>query len=300
MRAVVVTGVSSGIGQGIARVLLRHGVHVFGSVRSDSDAARSSAEFGTGFTPLVLDVRDEPATRRAADLVRAKLQGQTLWGLVNNAGVGFKGPLLHEPLDEIQQVLDVNLLGPLKLIRAFAALLGADPTLAGSPGRIINVSSVAGVMTTPYTGAYCAAKFGLEGLSGSLRIELARYGIAVIVAAPGVYRSALGSKSGNGSPERYDATDFGPSYRRFLQDFSKWEARGWPPERFGEALWEILSCKRPRARYFVGQFPFRIIFALRHLLPTGVMDRILGAETLDRSKSRANRADALPTHRSRA
>jgi NAD(P)-dependent dehydrogenase (short-subunit alcohol dehydrogenase family) len=173
----------------------------------------------------------------------------------------------------------VNLLGPLKVIRAFAALLGADRSRAGPPGRIVNVSSIAGVLATPYTGAYCAAKFGLEGLSRSLRIELARYGIPVVVAAPGVYRSALGSKSGGGSPELYDGTDFGPSYRQFLRTFEGWEARGWPPERFGEAVWEILSVNRPRARYFIGQFPFRIFLALQQLLPTRSMDRLLGAET---------------------
>ncbi|HEX2619041.1 MAG TPA: SDR family NAD(P)-dependent oxidoreductase, partial [Phototrophicaceae bacterium] len=87
MPAVVVTGVSTGIGYGITCVLIKQEFQVFGSVRKQADADRLKAEFGDNFTPLIFDVTDEQAVRRGADLVREQLKGQTLFGLVNNAGV---------------------------------------------------------------------------------------------------------------------------------------------------------------------------------------------------------------------
>src|SRR5262249_659651 len=102
MKGVVVTGVSTGIGWGTAKVLIRHGIHVFGSVRKQGDAERLAAEFGAAFTPLLFDVTDEMAVQAAAQLVRERLGGETLFGLVNNAGIATAGPLMHQPIEEIR------------------------------------------------------------------------------------------------------------------------------------------------------------------------------------------------------
>jgi len=280
MRAVIVTGVSSGIGRGIAQVLMGRGLHVFGSIRSPADASRLALEWRTGFTPLLFDVRDDEAIARAAEIVRARLDGERLAGLVNNAGVGYKGPLLHQPWEEIERLITVNLLGPVRVTRAFAPLLGADRTLTGPPGRIINVSSVGGRVPTPFTGAYCASKAAIENLSSCLRAELAHYGVKVIVLAPGVIRSALGANSGDEVPQRFDHTDYGPSYRHMLQRFETWQARAWPPERIGTTVWHALNVRTPRPRYFVGQFPFRVLFALQRMLPDRAFDRLLASSVV--------------------
>src|SRR4051794_13540836 len=108
MKAVVITGISSGIGYETAKLAIEQGMHVFGSVRRDDDAARLSAEFGNNLTPLLFDVRDEAALARAASSVREVLAGDTLFGLVNNAGIGLAGPVLHQPLDEFRAVMDTN------------------------------------------------------------------------------------------------------------------------------------------------------------------------------------------------
>jgi NAD(P)-dependent dehydrogenase (short-subunit alcohol dehydrogenase family) len=130
---------------------------------------------------LLFDVRDEAALARAAGSVRAVLDGHTLLGLVNNAGIGPAGPLLHQPVDEVRAVLDTNLLGPLLVSRAFAPLLGAKSDAAsssrGRKGRIVNISSIAGKVGQPFAGAYAASKHALEGLSDVMRRELALYGI---------------------------------------------------------------------------------------------------------------------------
>src|SRR5512142_2447561 len=113
MRSVVVTGVSTGIGWGTVKVLIQKGFRVFGSVRKSQDAERLSKEFGENFIPLIFDVTDEPAVQAAAQKVREQLNGETLFGLVNNAGIAVPGPLLHLPTKDFQHQLDVNLVSVL-------------------------------------------------------------------------------------------------------------------------------------------------------------------------------------------
>src|SRR5471032_2225886 len=144
MRSVVITGASTGIGWATAKLLLDRGFRVFGSVRKQADAERLKSEFGVHFTPLLFDVTDEAAVLAAAREVRAALGGETLTGLVNNAGIAVAGPVLELSADEFRRQMDVNVIGPIITTQAFAPLLGSDPTLQGPRGRIVMLSSVAG------------------------------------------------------------------------------------------------------------------------------------------------------------
>src|SRR3954465_4257829 len=168
MRSVVITGASTGIGWASARMLLDRGFRVFGSVRKQADADRLNGEFGANFTPLIFDVTDEAAVLAAAREVRSQLDGETLSGLVNNAGIAVAGPVLELAADEFRRQLDVNVIGPVIATQAFGPLLGADPSLQGPPGRIVMISSVAGKNGNPLMSAYCASKHAIEGLSESL------------------------------------------------------------------------------------------------------------------------------------
>ena len=185
MQSVVVTGVSTGIGWGITKVLIEKGFRVFGSVRKTEDAERLSHEFGQQFVPLTFDVTDEPAVQAAAEQVREQLNGEILFGLVNNAGIAVPAPLIHQSTDDFRHQLEVNLVSVLIVTKAFVPLLGADRSLRGKPGRIVNISSVGGRNGGPFLGAYSASKHGLEGFSKSLRRELMLYGIDVIIVGPG-------------------------------------------------------------------------------------------------------------------
>jgi len=176
MRSVVITGTSSGIGWGTAKVLIANGLRVFGSVRKTSDAERLAAEFGERFVPLLFDVTDEAAVKAAAADVRRALAGQRLTGLVNNAGVAVAGPLLELPTEEFRRQIDINLIGVVITTKAFAPLIGTDPQLRGPPGRIVNIGSVGGQIGNPFVAPYNASKFALEGLSESLRRELLLFG----------------------------------------------------------------------------------------------------------------------------
>src|SRR5690242_399236 len=195
MRSVVVTGASTGIGWATAKVLLARGFRVFGSVRKQADADRLKAEFGANFTPLMFDVTDEAAVLAAARQVREALGGETLTGLVNNAGVAVAGPVLELSADEFRRQMDINVIGPVIATQAFGPLLGSDPSLKGPKGRIVMISSVAGKNGNPFSAPYSASKHAVEGLSESLRRELMLFGIDVIIVAPGAVKTPIWSKA---------------------------------------------------------------------------------------------------------
>jgi NAD(P)-dependent dehydrogenase (short-subunit alcohol dehydrogenase family) len=195
MKSVVVTGASTGIGWGCVKILIGAGYRVFGSVRKQADADRLQAEFGPNFTPLIFDVTDQAAVQRGAAVVEKALGGETLLGLVNNAGIAVAGPLLYIGIDELRQQLEVNLIAQLTVTQAFAPLLGADTSRKGEPGRIVMMSSIGGKNAFPFMGPYSASKFGLEGLSESLRRELMVFGIDVIMIRPGAVRTPIWDKA---------------------------------------------------------------------------------------------------------
>jgi NAD(P)-dependent dehydrogenase (short-subunit alcohol dehydrogenase family) len=195
MRSIVITGASTGIGWATAKVLIGRGFRVFGSVRKQADADRLKDEFGANFTPLLFDVTDEAAVLAAARNVREALNGETLAGLVNNAGVAVAGPVFELSVDEFRRQMDINVIGPVIATQAFGPLLGSDPTLKGPKGRIVMISSVAGKNGNPLMAPYCSSKHAVEGLSESLRRELMLYGIDVVIIAPGAVKTPIWSKA---------------------------------------------------------------------------------------------------------
>ena len=279
MQSVVITGVSTGIGWGITKVLIHQGLRVFGSVRKTQDAERLSKEFGENFVPLMFDVTDEPAVQAAAQQVRGQLDGETLFGLVNNAGIAVPAPLIHQPTDDFRKQLEVNLVSVLIVTKAFVPLLGADRSLRGKPGRIINISSVGGKNANPFLGAYAASKHGLEGFSESLRRELMVYGIDVIIIGPGAVATPIWDKGEQTDITPYADTDYVAALRRMQKFMVESGRKGYPPEKVGEVVWRALTIPKPRIRYpVISLRSFRRIMQL--ILPKRMLDRII-ARSLD-------------------
>jgi NAD(P)-dependent dehydrogenase (short-subunit alcohol dehydrogenase family) len=254
--------------------LIQHGFRVFGSVRKTQDAERLSKEFGGGFVPLFFDVTDEAAVQAAAQQVREQLNGETLFGLVNNAGIAVPAPLMHQPTDEFRHQLEVNLVSVLIVTKAFVSLLGADRSLRGKPGRIINISSVGGKIGGPFIGAYSASKHGLEGFSESLRRELMLYGIDVIIVGPGSVTTPIWDKAEQADLSMYAHTEYVEAAKRVQEYMIRDGRRGYPPEKVGEVVWHALTTPYPRVRYAVvpGNFISRLI---PKLLPKRVIDRFI-------------------------
>ena len=274
MQSVVVTGVSTGIGWGTSKVLIQHGFRVFGSVRKPQDAERLSKEFGSNFVPLLFDVTDEPAVQAAAKQVREQLNGETLFGLVNNAGIAVPGPLMHLPTDDFRHQLEVNLVSVLIVTKAFLPLLGTDRSLHGKPGRIINISSVGGQAGGPFLGAYSASKHGLEGFSESLRRELMLYGIDVIIIGPGAVATPIWDKGEQEDLSKYANTDYMTAVQRLQRAMIEGGRKGYPPEKVGEVVLQALTTSKPHVRYAV--IPGNLLRPiLQILLPRRMIDRII-------------------------
>ena len=275
MKSVVVTGVSTGIGRGAALVLARKGWHVYGSVRKPVDGEALQQELGHAFTPLVFDVEDNDAILAAAGQVRTALAGRTLDGLVNNAGASFPGPLLVQSVETFRKQIEINLVGMFAVTRAFAPLLGADPALAGSKGRIVNISSVGGRIGPPFLGAYSASKHAVEGYSESLRRELQLVGIDVIIVGPGAVATAIWDKAEAYPLDDVAGTIWEAPSKAFADYMIKGGREGLPIEALGEVIATALTVPRPKTRYSVMKGRF-LGETLPSLLPRRVVDRLLG------------------------
>jgi NAD(P)-dependent dehydrogenase (short-subunit alcohol dehydrogenase family) len=273
MPSVVITGTSTGIGWGAAKVLIGKGFRVFGSVRKAADAERLKAELGAGFVPLVFDVTDEAAVNAAAGEVRAALNGETLAGLVNNAGIAVSGPFLEISVADFRRQFEVNVMGPVIATRAFAPLLGADPALNGPRGRVVMISSVAGRNGNPLGSPYSASKHALEGLSESLRREFMLFGIDVIVIGPGAVKTAIWGKSEDIDIAAYRNSPFLPAVEKLRAFAQKLAKSGLPPDKIGELIYQVLTLPQPKVRYEITPEPFRML--MMRTLPKRMLDRII-------------------------
>jgi NAD(P)-dependent dehydrogenase (short-subunit alcohol dehydrogenase family) len=273
MRSVVITGASTGIGWACAKYLLEKGFRVFGSVRKQADADRLKAEFGSNFVPLIFDVTDEAAVLAAGREVRAALNGETLAGLVNNAGVAVAGPVLELGADEFRRQMDVNVIGPIISTQAFGPLLGADRSLKGPPGRIVMMSSVAGRNGNPLLSAYSASKHAVDGLSESLRREMMLFGIDVIIVAPGAVKTPIWGKAEEVDISPYQNSPFFPALQKIRKFMLQLAEGGLPAEKIAETVFEALTTASPKVRYQITPDPMRHLITA--LLPKRTVDRII-------------------------
>ena len=275
MKSAVVTGVSTGIGAGIAGELIAAGWQVFGSVRKEADAALARASYGENFVPLIFDTTDEAAVADAVEVVRAGLGGRTLDGLVNNAGIALSGPLLVQPTEEFRQQIEVNLVGPFIVTKAFAPLLGARENAPPKKGRIVNISSVGGRICPPFLGAYAASKHGLEGMSGSLRRELQIYGVDVVIVGPGSVSTPIWDKAESADAGQLAGTIWTKPFTTFMELMIADGRKGFTPRKIGAVVVEALTAAKPKARYapVAGKFAN---WVLPTRLPSRFVDRLIG------------------------
>ena len=274
MKSVVITGASTGIGWATAKLLIDKGYRVFGSVRKQADAERLVGEFGGNFVPLLFDVADEAAVLAAAREVRARLNGETLAGLVNNAGIAVPGPVLELSADEFRRQMDVNVIGPIISTQAFGPLLGTDPQLKGPKGRIVMISSVAGKNGNPLTPAYAASKHAIEGLSESLRREMMLFGIDVIIVAPGPVKTPIWGKGQQDvDMSKYKNSPYLPALQKVSAYMQRLDSIGLPPEKIAEVVYDALTLPNPKVRYQVAPDPMRHL--MTNYLPKRMVDKII-------------------------
>lgn len=248
-RSVVITGASRGLGRSLALSLQAYGFRVFAGVRTEADAAVLSRE---GLVPVQLDVRDPGSVATAVTTVTRATGDQGLAGLVNNAGVLLMGPVEQTPLDAIEDLFQVNFLGPVSMIQQFL------PLLRKARGRIVNISSVNGRLAFPLGGVYSASKFALEALTDALRVELRPWGIAVSLVEPGVTTSEIRVRALEHWVRRHAALPpaeralYEVLFQRFQVMLGQLESTAAGPEDFSQAVVHALTAELPDTRYLAG------------------------------------------------
>lgn len=180
----LITGCSTGIGKALAEACLQQGYQVWATARRPETLEPLVAK---GAIPMQLDVNDSAQLQACAERIRNEAGRLDL--LINNAGYGAMGPVLDADRETLLQQFDTNVFAPLQLVRACADLLRE------AKGLVVNIGSVSGVTTTPFSGVYCASKAALHALSEALRMELHPFGIQVLTVQPGAIASDFGNNA---------------------------------------------------------------------------------------------------------
>lgn len=247
-RTVLITGTSTGIGYGAVKALAAAGHRVIATVRAVEDAERLRRELGENVHPVLCDVTQPNHVAALPAQVKKVSENGWLDALVNNAAIELIAPAELQPMGEVRAQFETNVFGLIAVTRALLPLLGTDPSARGHRGRIINVSSVGGVLALPLLSAYAATKFAVEGYSHSLRRELRMFGIDVVILGPGAVKSEIWNKHLVGAP-RYDGTRYEASMAKIKAMMETAERSALAAEAAGDFIRTIVEVRRPKTRY---------------------------------------------------
>jgi NAD(P)-dependent dehydrogenase (short-subunit alcohol dehydrogenase family) len=271
--AVLISGASRGIGRATALRLARSGWDVYATVRRATDGEALVAEAGSGITALELEVTSAEQIAALENSLPARLDA-----LVNNAGIVVSGPLESLSTEQLREQFEVNVIGAVALTNLVL------PRLRESRGRLVFVSSLSGIVSTPMTGAYNASKFALEALADAWRLELRRWGIEVVLIEPAMTDTDLWRQA----PETLERDEAGMSaehrelYSEHLAGMRKTIPRiqkmAKPVDGVATAIERALTASRPKARYAIGA-DVKVQAALSAVTPTRVKDGAFGLMT---------------------
>ncbi len=271
MKTILITGCSSGIGYDAAHGLAARGWRVLATCRQATDCARLQAE---GLDSFVLDYADEASIAAAVDQIMAR--GGRLDALFNNGAFASPGLVEDLPRDALRAIFEVNLFGYHDLTRRVLPLMRAQ-----GAGRIVNCSSVLGIVGAEWRGAYVATKFAMEGLSDVLRLEMRGTGVKVILIEPG----PIGTKIRVNAQAHFErwidwqnsarAADYAIFRARLYDTSGKKDRFELPCSAVTKALIHAVESPRPKARYYV-TLPAHIAALARRILPTRGLDWLVG------------------------
>ncbi len=269
-KSVLITGCSSGIGSCVAKGLKERGYRVFATARKMEDVERLHAE---GFESLQLDLDDSNSIQNAVDQVTKATNGQ-LYALFNNGAYGQPGAVEDLNRATLRAQFETNLFGTVELTNRIIPLMRAQ-----GRGRIIQNSSVLGLVVLPYRGAYNASKFALEAITDTLRLELHGSGVFLSLIEPGPIESRFRNnafkayqrnidKAQSVHREHYEVTEARLTKEGPAVPFTL------PPEAVLKQVIHALESTRPKVRYYV-TLPTYLLATLRRLLPFRLLDRLL-------------------------
>jgi len=240
-RAVLVTGASSGIGRRITERLASRGFFVYAGARSQKDLDELSKIANVQSVRLDVTV---PSDISAA-VATVRKAGRGLYGVVNNAGVVVVAPLIEAEEKELDYIFNVNIYGPYRITKAFA------PLLLESKGRVVNISSLNGIVTSPMIGAYSMSKHAIEAFGDGLAAELRPFGVRVSLIEPGNYGTEIGRNLlAHMDTSIVKGSRFETPMRATINSMSQFENNP-QPDDVADAVFDALTNERPRMRYLV-------------------------------------------------
>lgn len=259
-KVVLITGASSGIGKAIGEYLHHKGYTVIGTSR-DANKYASSA-----FQLIDLDVRDSESISIAVQktiTIAGKIDV-----LINNAGVGITGPLEEIPTSEIKNNFEINLFGPIEVMKAVLPYMREQKS-----GLIINITSIAGYMGLPFRSVYSASKGALELITEALRMEVKSFGVHITNIAPGDFATNIAA--GRFHAPLVSNSAYAKSYGKTLEMMDEHVDSGSNPQQMAEAVYKIITSDNPRIHYKVGAFMQKFSIILKRILPDTIYERML-------------------------
>jgi len=252
-KVILISGISSGFGKESARLLSAAGHKVYGTVRSDCETDMS-------VNILKMDLTDTESIHKAVETV-IKNEGK-IDVLINNAGMHSAGPVETTPEEFIKLQIDTNFLGMVRLTRAVLPHMREQ-----NGGLIISLSSIGGLMGLPFHSFYSACKFAIEGFSESLRMEVARFNIKVVLINPGDFNTNNTSARRKFLAPTSPEDPYNKQFMTALAIMEKNELAGKKPVFLARKIIRIVECRNPKQRYIIGAIHEKLAARLKYFLP---------------------------------
>ncbi len=277
MKYVVITGISSGIGSYLIKLISAQGYQVIGTYRSiqhiDPLLIRQD-----NIHLVRMDLSDEASIENAFFEINKITGTHGLYGLINNAGIAVPGPISHLSMTDLKNQFQVNLFGQVKVIQLSFELLKRY----GNGARIINISSVSGLFAAPFLGAYASSKYALEGLSDSLRRELKPMNIKVIVIEPGPLKTRIWKKHLD-LAEAFKNSPYSTYLDKARETILETERNAQPVEVMEIPVLHALQSENPKRRYLIHKNKMRFLL-LTKLLPVPLIDFLVHRNLISRKR----------------
>lgn len=270
-KVVLITGASSGIGRATAELLMKKGFHVYGTSRKASGniEENETSEISTGgfVRMLQMDVADEASVKGAIESV-ISTEGH-IDVLVSNAGTGVAGAIEDVSMEEARTQFEINFFGTLRVVKAVLPLMRNQ-----GYGKIIAISSVAGVISIPYQAHYSSSKYAVEGLIEALRYEVRPFGISACLVEPGDTRTGFTQSriTAKGANEK---SPYNEKFTRSLARMERDEQNGASPSSVAGVIYKMIKRKKPPVRTTVG-LQYKTIFFLKKILPGSILEKVVG------------------------
>ena len=260
-KIILITGVSSGFGKQISRLLVRAGYKVYRTVRKKTSP-------GTSENILQMDLTDAESIRDTVATI-VKKEGR-IDILINNAGMHTGGPIETTSTSTIRLQIETNFIGMVNLTRQVLPVMRKQ-----GGGTIINFSSIGGLMGLPYQAYYSASKFAIEGFSEALRMEVKNFNIKVIVINPGDFHTNNTINRRKFLPPSVENDPYHDQFQKTLMIIENDENNGWLPQLLAKKIVRILKLKNPRQRYIIAPLEQKLAVLLKYILPGKLFRKIL-------------------------